>query len=137
MLIKFLVWTETIYSFVIVLSMKTWKKKHPQKLLIFFSVLPIGPKPAQISISVFHNNCSPRDLCIMTLSPGSAQSSSTLVAKKCNLNQNQTNSANSRTGIDSSRDLDCADGPLLRGRGGGTHGAAGNASAPPDFSRYS
>ena len=72
----------------------------------------------------------------MTLSTGSAQSSSTLVAKKCNLNQNQTNSANSRTGIDSSRDLDCADGPLLRGRGGGSHGAAGDASAPPDFSRY-
>ena len=67
-------------------------------------------------------------------SPGSAaQSSSTLVAKKCNLNQNQTNSTNSRTGIDSSRDLDCADGPLLRGRGGGSHG---DASAPPDFSRY-
>ena len=72
----------------------------------------------------------------MTLSPGSAQSSSTLVAKKCNLNQNQTNSANSRTGIDSSRDLDCADGPLLRDRGGGSHGAAGDASSPPDFSRY-
>jgi len=71
-------------------------------------------------------------------SPGSAaQSSSTLVAKKCNLNQNQTNSTNSRTGIDSSRDLDCADGPLLRDRGGGSHGAAGDASAPPNFSRFS
>ena len=70
-------------------------------------------------------------------SPGSAaQSSSTLVAKKCNLNQNQTNSTNSRTGIDSSRDLDCADGPLLRDRGGGIRGAAENGSTPPDFSRY-
>ena len=70
-------------------------------------------------------------------SPGSAQqSSSTLVAKKCNLNQNQTDSANSRTGIDSSRDLDCADGPLLRDRGGGSHGAAEDASAPSNFSRY-
>ena len=70
-------------------------------------------------------------------SPGSAaQSSSTLVAKKCNLDQNQTNSTNSRTGIDSSRDLDCADGPLLRDRGGGIRGAAENGSTPPDFSRY-
>ena len=29
-----------------------------------FSVLPTSPKPAQI---IFHKNCSPGDLCIMTL----------------------------------------------------------------------
>ena len=43
-------------TFNIFLHPKTWKKR-PQKLLIigpnfFFSVLPIGPKPAQITFSV-------------------------------------------------------------------------------------
>jgi hypothetical protein len=33
---------------------------------IFFSVLPTGPKPAQIS-NIFHRNPSPRDFSIMTL----------------------------------------------------------------------
>ena len=32
----------------------------------FFSVLPTGPKPAQIA-DIFHRNLTPRDFSIMTL----------------------------------------------------------------------
>ena len=43
--------------------------KKPLSLIIgpiFFSVLPTGPKPAQIS-NIFHRNLPPRDFSIMTL----------------------------------------------------------------------
>ena len=56
-------------NFRFILHPKTWKTGH-QKLLIigpnfFFSVLPIRPKPAQITFSVF--SVSLRDFYIMTL----------------------------------------------------------------------
>ena len=44
-------------------------KKRSQKLLItgpFFSVLPTGPRPAQIS-DIFNRNLPPRDFSKMTL----------------------------------------------------------------------
>ena len=51
------------------LPLKTWKN-HPQKLLIigsiFFSVLPTGPKPVQMS-DIFPRNLLPRGFSIMTL----------------------------------------------------------------------
>ena len=51
------------------IPLKTLKKRS-QKLLmigpIFFSVLPTGPKPAQIS-NIFHRNLPPCDFSIMTL----------------------------------------------------------------------
>ena len=50
-----------------------YQKKRPQKLLIigpnvFFSVMPTGPNPAQISIPV-PKNLPLRDFSIMTLGP--------------------------------------------------------------------
>ena len=53
------------------LPLKTWKN-HPKKLLIicpdpFFSELPIGSNPSQISIQLFHKNLPPREFSLMTV----------------------------------------------------------------------
>ena len=47
---------------------KTLSKVAHNRPKLFFSVLPTGPKPAQIS-DIFHRNLPPRDFSIMTLRP--------------------------------------------------------------------